>query len=129
MLTAWDLRAAMRRSSVEHTVQSALEAAAALGDVAPDVVSMVLRMAQQVVDPVQKAQFLGGLARVVTDAGRPDLGLTLLLAALDASTLLGRESVLEVLQAGAATLASVDNGELLQKVCLELQAVDDWFGA
>lgn len=119
----------MRRSSVEHTVRNALEAAAALGEQAPDVASMVLRMAQRVVDPGQKAQFLGGLARVVTDAGRPDQGLTLLLAALDASRLLGRETVLEVLQDGAATLASIDNGDLLQKVCLELQAIDDWFGA
>ena len=129
MLSAWDIRAAMRRSSIEHTVQNALEAAAALGEQAPDVASMVLCIAQRVVDPGQKARFLGGLARVETDAGRPDQGLTLLLAALAAAPLLGRETVLEVLQAGAATLASIDDGELLQKVCLELQAIDDWFEA
>ena len=127
MITAWEVRSMQHRLSVENALRSALQAATALNEPDFDVGPVVLRIAQHVSEPKDKALLLGKAARILTDAGRTDDAITMLLAALDASKLAGRDTVMEVLVDGAMTLASIDNGELLLRLCRELEAIDDWF--
>lgn len=129
VITAWKLRNLMHRLSVEHSVRNALEAATALDEQNVDVAHMALRIAEHAADLRHKATLLSSVARILTEAGRTEEGLEILLGALDTSKLAGRDTVMEVLADGATTLASVDNGELLRNLCEELERVDDWFGA
>jgi hypothetical protein len=115
------------RRSLPHTLRNALEAATALHEQGDDAVRMALLVAERAANPRHKATLLSGVARILTEAGRTGDGLEILLKALVVSELAGRDAVLEVLADGAMTLASVDNGELLWKICQELESIDEWF--
>lgn len=127
--TAWDMRSQMHRLSVEHAMRNALAASTALDDEEIDIVEMAIRITQKLIEPRERALILSDTARILSDAGRAEQALWLLLLALQSAQLAGRDTVLEVLGVGAGTLAAVDNGELLVRICHELEAIDSWFGA
>jgi hypothetical protein len=129
VITAWEIRKLRHRLSVEHSVQNALEAGSALNEQNDGVARLVLRVAERVTDPRQRATLLSGVARILSEAGRKREGIEIFLAAMRAAKLTDRDTVLQVLGDGATTLASADNGELLWRLCLELERVDDWFRA
>lgn len=126
---AWDLRSEVHRLSIEHALRNALAASSALNDEKIDVMEIAISITQRLGEPKLRALILSDTARILTKEGRAEQGLQLLLMALESAQLVGRDTVLEVLAAGAETLASVDDGELLVRVCRELEAIDGWFGA
>jgi hypothetical protein len=127
MIAAWDVRKRAHTASVEHSVRDALNAAAVLNHKDVDVAQMVFIVAQRMPDPKQRAALLSRVAHVLTEAGRPEEGLKMLIAALEASSIAGRDTVRQVLADGAATLAAIDGGDLLWKLYHELERVDNWF--
>ncbi len=126
--SAWDINSRMQRVSIEYAMRNALAASSALNEKI-DIMEMAIRVTQRLAEPKLRALILSDTARILTKEGRADQGLQLLLLALESAQLVGRDTVLEVLAAGAETLASVDDGELLVRVCRELEAIDSWFGA
>ena len=88
---------------------------------------MVFLIAQRIPDPKHRATLLSRVAHVLTEAGRPEEGLKMLVVALEASSIAGQDTVRQVLADGAATLSAIDGGDLLWKLCQELEKVDDWF--
>lgn len=129
VITAWDLRDQMHLRSVRRAVTNALVAATALHEQAVDIVKVATSITQRLPEPRQRALILSFVARLLTDNGQAEKALDLLLLALDSARLAGRDMVLEVLATGSDTLAAVDHGELLVRICHELDAIDSWFVA
>jgi hypothetical protein len=117
----------MERSSLRLTVKNAIEAAVFLGERRDNVAQPAMRVAEKAVDPEHKAKLLSSVAQVLTEAGRADEGLRVLLVALSACRSAPRETILEVLSDCAQTLAAIDSGELLLRICDELEKIDAWF--
>lgn len=127
--SAWNISSQMHRLSSEHALRNALAASSALNHEKINIVEMAITVTKRLAEPKLRALILSDTARMLTKEGRAEQGLQLLLLALESAQLVGRDTVLEVLAAGAETLASVDDGELLVRVCRELEAIDGWFGA
>ena len=129
MVTAWDIRTQMRRRSVERAVANGLVAATALHEEPDEIIGMVTSVTQRLPEPRGKALILSYVAQLLTDSGRADVALHLLLLALECARLAGPDTVLEVLANGAETLAAVDDGRLLIRISHQVETIDSWFGA
>src|SRR5262245_22165438 len=120
VLTAWDLASQMQLRSIERAVANALIAATALHEQSDEIIGAATSVTQRVPEPRQRALMLSYVARLLTESGRAEQALHLLLLALECARLAGRDSVLEVLANGSETLAAVDNGELLIRTAHQL---------
>lgn len=116
------------RSTLESAFHYALDAAAALGEHDHDIVAMAVRSAERERDAGHKVRRLSRIVHVLTEADRPDQAMTVLLTALQNARLADRTTIRDVLVDAAPTLGSRDRGELLLRICKELDAIDDWFG-
>jgi hypothetical protein len=119
----------MHRGRVKHALRNALAAASALNEENGEIIKLAISGTEEYSEPRQRALILSDIARLVTADGSPEKGLEVLLLALEHARLAGRDTVLEVLAAGAETLSSIDDGEFLIRIAHELEAIDDWFGA
>jgi hypothetical protein len=90
--------------------------------------SRALAEAEEIIDNAAKAIALGGVARALIKANRQIEAPNVLKAALKAARLAGRESVFGVLERGAITLASTDQGQRLTQVYEAMMAAEDWWG-
>jgi hypothetical protein len=128
VLSAWELSSQMQRRSIERAVANALFAATALHQESDEIIVAATTITQRLAEPKQRALILSYVARVLTESGRAAQAIPLLLLALESARLAGRDIVMEVLANGCATLATVDNGDLLMRTANQLEAIDGWFG-
>jgi hypothetical protein len=128
MTSAWEIRKVFYRSAIESTFRHALDAAAALREPDEDIVALAVKCAEQERDDAHRLRLLGGIAHVLTEADRPGQAMTVLLTALESSRFTDRSTIREVLTLAAQTLASRNEGELLLRICQELDSIDAWFG-
>ena len=128
MKSAWNVRKVMYRSAVESALRHALDAALALGEHDEDIVASAIKCAEQEGDGAHRVRLLGRIAHVLTEADLPDRAMTVLLTALESSRFADRSTIRELLVDAAPTLASRDQGELLLRICQEVDLIDDWFG-
>jgi hypothetical protein len=126
MISSWDYRKLWLRRRIEASIRNALKAATALEETV-DVVHLAARISEGMVGASHKAKMLSGIARILAEHDRMPEAVQVLVAALDASKLAGRDSVMEVLADGAATLATIDEGELLCAIDQTLVDVESWF--
>jgi hypothetical protein len=129
VVSAWDIRETMHQHGVERAVTNALFAATALNEQTVDIVKIATGITKHLPEPRQRALILSYVARLLEDNGEAEKALNLLSLTLDNARLAGRDSVLEVLANAADTLATVDEGELLTRICREVEAIEGWFGS
>jgi hypothetical protein len=129
VLSAWEVSSQMQRRSIERAVANALIAATALHQESDEIISAATSITQRIAEPRQRALILSYVGRLLTENDRAEQALPLLLLALESARLAGRDIVMEVLANGCATLAAVDNGELLMRIANQVESIDSWFGA
>jgi hypothetical protein len=129
VLSAWEVSSQMQRRSIERAVANALIAATALHQESDEIISAATSITQRIAEPRQRALILSYVGRLLTENDRAEQALPLLLLALESARLAGRDIVMEVLANACATLAAVDNGELLMRIANQVGSIDSWFGA
>ena len=128
MPLAFDIRDRMRQSSVRRAITNAVIAATAL-DEQVDIVRIMNSVTQRLPEARHRAQILSNFAVLLTENNQTEKAMRILVLALDNARLAGRDTVMEVLANNADSLATVDNGELLIRICNELELIDGWFVA
>lgn len=91
------------------------------------VLEQALQVAELKRDDERRAEALSGVAQVLFQAGEPEKALRIFRRAFTTARLAGRQGVFEVLESGAATLATIDRGESLWRIRESVQEVNGWW--